>query len=273
MLCIFGHILFLGYGGVYPVNNYMQVILLLGGTAAAAGGATPNGTIQTGQGFFVKRMILVQPGTKFERVNASVSTQFYRTSNEVTSVAEKHRVWLNLNDSNVSYNQTLVGYMDGATTGFDNSIDGRILDDSKPMLYSVLNADKLVIQGKGLPFTDEDIVPLGLKVLVPGNYTISLENVDGLFVNQDVFVKDTDTNVIHNIKQGPYSFTSQEGTFENRFELVYKNTTLGGEDFVDENALTVYTSNNGIVLNSSALISEVVIFDVLGRKLRPTNSY
>ena len=39
------------------------------------------------------------------------------------------------------------------------------------------------------------------------------------------------------------------------------------KDFVDENALTVYTSNNGIVLNSSALISEVVIFDVLGRKL------
>ena len=104
-------------------------------------------------------------------------------------------------------------------------------------------------------------------MLVPGNYTISLENVDGLFVNQDVFVKDMDTNVIHNIKQGPYSFTSQDGTFENRFELVYKNTTLGGDDFVDENVLTVYTSNNGIVLNSSALISEVVIFDVLGRKL------
>ena len=254
-------------GGVYPVNNYASYTTL-GGTAAAAGGATPNGTIQTGQGFFVKAYDFgTAVFSNFQRVNASVSTQFYRTSNEVTSVAEKHRVWLNLNDSNVSYNQTLVGYMDGATTGFDNSIDGRILDDSKPMLYSVLNADKLVIQGKGLPFTDEDIVPLGLKVLVPGNYTISLENVDGLFVNQDVFVKDTDTNVIHNIKQGPYSFTSQEGTFENRFELVYKNTTLGGDDFVDENVLTVYTSNNGIVLNSSALISEVVIFDVLGRKL------
>ena len=254
-------------GGVYPVNNYASYTKL-GGTAAAAGGPVPNGTIQTGQGFYVRAYDF---GTalfsNFQRVNASVSTQFYRTSESITPVAEKHRIWLNLNDANVSYNQTLVGYTDGATSGFDNAIDGRILDDSKPMLYSVLNADKLVIQGKGLPFTDEDIVLLGLKVLVPGNYTISLENVDGLFANQDVFVKDMDTNVIHNIKQGPYSFTSQEGTFENRFELVYKNTTLGGEDFVDENVLTVYTSNNGIVLNSSALISEVVIFDVLGRKL------
>ncbi|TWH92322.1 reprolysin-like metallopeptidase, partial [Flavobacterium cheniae] len=254
-------------GGVYPVNNYASYTTL-GGTAAAAGGPMPNGTIQTGQGFYVKAYDFGSAiFSNFQRVNASVSTQFYRNSNATTSVTEKHRIWLNLNDANVSYNQTLVGYTDGATSGFDNAIDGRILDDSKPMLYSVLNADKLVIQGKGLPFTDEDIVPLGLKVLVPGNYTISLENVDGLFVNQDVFVKDTDTNVIHNIKQGPYSFTSQEGTFENRFELVYKNTTLGGEDFVDENALTVYTSNNGIVLNSSALISEVVVFDVLGRKL------
>mgnify|MGYP006199877243 FL=1 len=258
-------------GGVYPVNNYASYTTL-GGTAAAAGGATPNGTIQTGQGFFVKAYDFgTAVFSNFQRVNASVSTQFYRTSNEVTSVTEKHRVWLNLNDANVSYNQTLVGYMDGATTGFDNSIDGRILDDSKPMLYSVLNADKLVIQGKGLPFTDEDIVPLGLKVLVPGNYSISLENVDGLFVNQDVFVKDKYANVIHDIKQGAYSFTSQDGTFEDRFELVYKNTTLGGEDIVNENALTVYTSNNGIVVNSSEQITEVVVFDVLGRKLYQQN--
>ena len=258
-------------GGVYPVNNYASYTTL-GGTAAAAGGATPNGTIQTGQGFFVKAYDFgTAVFSNFQRVNASVSTQFYRTSNEVTSVTEKHRVWLNLNDANVSYNQTLVGYMDGATTGFDNSIDGRILDDSKPMLYSVLNADKLVIQGKGLPFTDEDIVPLGLKVLVPGNYSISLENVDGLFVNQDVFVKDKYANVIHDIKQGAYSFTSQDGTFEDRFELVYKNTTLGGEDIVNENALTVYTSSNGIVVNSSEQITEVVVFDVLGRKLYQQN--
>lgn len=258
-------------GGVYPVNNYASYTKL-GGTAAAAGGPVPNGTIQTGQGFYVRAYDF---GTalfsNFQRVNASVSTQFYRTSNEVTSVTEKHRVWLNLNDANVSYNQTLVGYMDGATTGFDNSIDGRILDDSKPMLYSVLNADKLVIQGKGLPFTDEDIVPLGLKVLVPGNYSISLDGVDGLFVNQDVFVKDKYANVIHDIKQGAYSFTSQDGTFEDRFELVYKNTTLGGDDIVNENALTVYTSNNGIVVNSSEQITEVVVFDVLGRKLYQQN--
>ena len=254
-------------GGVYPVNNYASYTKL-GGTAAAAGGPVPNGTIQTGQGFYVRAYDF---GTalfsNFQRVNASVSTQFYRTSEATTSVAEKHRIWLNLNDANVSYNQMLVGYAEGATSGFDIAIDGRILDDSKPNLYSVLNADKLVIQGKGLPFTDEDIIPLGLKVLVPGNYSISLENVDGLFVNQDVFVKDKYLNVIHDIKQGAYSFTSQEGTFEDRFELVYKNTTLGGEDFVSENALTVYTSNNGIVVNSSEMISEVVVYDVLGRKL------
>jgi len=254
-------------GGVYPQNNFASYTTL-GGAAAFGSAVIPNGIIQTGQGFYV--LSAAANNVSFAndlRENASVSTQFYRSSNATTSVTEKHRIWLNLNDANVSYNQTLVGYTDGATSGFDNAIDGRILDDSKPMLYSVLNTDKLVIQGKGLPFTDEDIVPLGLKVLVPGNYTISLENVDGLFVSQDVFVKDMHTNVIHNIKQVPYSFTSQDGTFENRFELVYKNTTLGGDDFVDENALTVYTSNNGIVLNSSALISEVIVFDVLGRKL------
>ena len=258
-------------GGVYPVNNYASYTTL-GGTAAAAGGPVPNGTIQTGQGFYVKSYDFGSAVfSNFQRVNASVSTQFYRTSNEDETVAEKHRIWLNLNDSNVSYSQTLIGYMDGATTAFDNAIDARILDDSKTMLYSISNADKLIIQGKATPFSNDDIVSLGLKVLVPGTYTISLENVDGLFVDQNVYLKDNFTNTIHDIKQSAYSFATQDGTFENRFEVVYNNSVLGNDDFINENALTVYTNQNGIVVSATENIAEVVVFDVLGRRLYNQN--
>ncbi|UGS23822.1 reprolysin-like metallopeptidase [Flavobacterium channae] len=258
-------------GGVYPVNNYASYTTL-GGTAAAAGGPVPNGTIQTGQGFYVRAYDFGSAlFSNNQRVNASVSTQFYRTSNEEEPVVEKHRVWLNLNDSNVSYSQTLIGYMDGASAGFDNIIDARILDDSKTMLYSISNDDKLVIQGKGMPFTNDDVVPLGLKVLAPGSYTISLENLDGLFVDQNVYLKDNFTNTIHDIKQSAYSFTTQDGTFENRFSVVYNNSVLGNDDFINENVLTVYSNQNGIVINTTEKISEVVVFDVLGRKLHYQN--
>ncbi|MEQ3661229.1 MAG: S8 family serine peptidase [Flavobacterium sp.] len=261
-------------GGVYPVNNF-AAYTTLGGTAAAAGGATPNGFIQTGQGFYVQAS--VAGNTTFnnaQRVNASTSTQFFRTSEENVEV-EKHRIWLNLNDSNNNYNQILVGYMDGATNAVDNMIDGLILDDSNSIIYSIINSDKYVIQGKSLPFTDEDIIPLGINASTTGVYNISLENTDGLFTVQDVFLKDKYTNIIHDIKQSEYQFSTQDGIFEDRFEIVFKSSVLSHEDFANNNNnnVLVYTQNNQIEINSSKEnITSVKMFDVLGRTIFNTEN-
>lgn len=257
-------------GGVYPVNNF-AAYTTLGGTASAAGGAIPNGTIQTGQGFYVKALEFGTANfSNLQRVNAATSTQFFRTNATPDVEVEKHRIWLNLNDANNSYNQLLLGYMNGATNDFDNQIDGKVLDDSKPILFNIIAAEKYIIQGRSLPFTDADIVPLGLKVLTAGTYTISMENFDGLFVNQDVFLKDKYNNIIHNIKQTPYVFTAQEGIVTNRFEIVYKNT-LATDEFLNESNITVYSSSNGIVISATENIDEIIIFDVLGRKLYHNN--
>ena len=148
--------------------------------ASAAGGATPNGIIQTGQGFFVRAYDLgAAKFTNLQRVNASVSAPFFRNSKSVaaTSETEKHRIWLNLNDGANNYNQILIGYVDGATNEIDLAIDGEVLDKDNTMLYNVINDSEYVIQGKGLPFAESDEIALGLKVTSAGNYAISLENV------------------------------------------------------------------------------------------------
>jgi hypothetical protein len=254
-------------GGVYPQNNFAAYTSGSGGVAAFASGKTPNGTIQTGQGFYVQA---TSAGTasfnNLQREDASVSTQFYR--NASTSSIERHRIWLNLNDANTSYNQILVGYIEGASNGVDFGIDAKVLDTSKPMLYNVVNNEEYVIQGKSLPFNDEDIVPLGLKALTAGTYAISIENVDGLFDNQDVFIKDNLNNIIHDLKSSAYSFTTLEGTFIDRFEIVYKSGALSSEDFTNDNMMNVFVNSNSINVNSSQeIIKEIIVFDVLGRKL------
>lgn len=256
-------------GGAYPINNYASYTTL-GGTASAAGGAVPNGKIQTGQGFFVRAYDFGNASfTNFQRLNASLSTQFFRTTSATNSSNEVHRFWLNLNDDSDSYNQILIGYKEGATNGVDNLIDGKTLDTSNnTYIYSVINNDEYVIQGKGLPFDDTDIVALGFKAELSGNYNISLEATDGLFINQAVYLKDNYTNIIHDIKQSSYSFTSQAGTFNDRFEIVYKNGTLDSNAFGYENQVLVYTQNNVITIKSEKEnISSIVVFDVLGRTL------
>lgn len=256
-------------GGIYPVNNYASYTTL-GGTASAAGGAVPNGTIQTGQGFFVRATAAGNANfTNAQRVNASVSTQFYRSSESeaITSEVEKHRIWLNLNDNTNNYNQILVGYMNGATNEIDNAIDGEVLDKDNTMLYNVINDTEYVIQGKGLPFADTDEIALGLKATTAGTYSISLENVDGLFTSQNVYVKDNVTNSIHDIKLTPYSFTTSEGVFNNRFKVVFRNAALSNDSFVSDESIVVFTQNEELKINASQEIATVEVFDVLGRSI------
>jgi len=261
-------------GSTYPQNNYAS-FTTLGGVASAAGGAVPNGTIQTGQGFFINASAAGNANFfNTQRVNASVSTQFFRNSNDALAIdeTEKHRIWLNLNDDTNSYNQILVGYTNQATNGFDNGIDGEVLDKSKTMLYNVINDSEFVIQGKGLPFADTDEIPLGLKATTAGNYTISLENVDGLFATQDIFLKDNITNSVHNIKTTPYAFSTNEGVFNNRFTLVYKNNLLSNTDFASNESVVIFTKEEKIQINAKQEISSVQVFDVLGRSVYSINN-
>ncbi|MES2864507.1 MAG: zinc-dependent metalloprotease family protein [Bacteroidota bacterium] len=256
-------------GGVYPTNNYASYTLL-GGTASASGGAVPNGTIQTGQGFFVRTFDFSAANFKnSQRVNASVSTQFFRNAENVatTSESDKHRIWLNLNDTENNYNQILVGYVNGATNGIDNTIDGEVLDKSKTMLYNLIDDSEYVIQGKGLPFADTDEIALGLKATTAGTYSISLENVDGLFANQDVYIKDNVTNIVHDIKQTPYSFSTIDGVFNDRFKIVFANSALSNETFVSDESIVVFTQNEELKINASQEIATVEVFDMLGRNI------
>ncbi|NJM79781.1 MAG: hypothetical protein HC854_09450 [Flavobacterium sp.] len=183
-------------GGAYPQNNFASYTTL-GGVAAFGSAKIPNGTIQTGQGFYIQSSALQDCFFKnTQRVNASVSTQFFKMSQEL----EKHAFRLNFNDENVSYNQFLIGYMEGASSIHDNLIDGKMLDVSKPSMYSIIDDTEYVIQGKGLPFNEDDIIILGYKVIDAGNYSISIENFDGLFDTQSIYVKDKLLNRIHDIR-------------------------------------------------------------------------
>ena len=259
-------------GGIYPTNNYASYTLL-GGTASAAGGSIPNNKIQVGQGFFVNSAGAYTATFQNEmREDAITTTQFFRESDEssVGQKSEKHRVWLNLNNGETPVNQILVGYMQGASENVDDKIDGETLVTSNTMLYNLINNKEYVIQGKGLPFSDDDIVKLGLKVVEAGNFEINIEQVDGLFTNQDVFIKDKYTNVIHNLKESAYSFIAQVGTFNDRFELIYKKPTK--EEVVTTNTVDVLVKNNNLTIQSyQSVISSVEVFDVLGKVIFTKN--
>lgn len=254
-------------GVAYAQNNYASRTSL-GGVASAAGGAIPNEYIQVGQGFLTQTTAvgdLVFNNTM--RTNI-VNSQFFRTTNKTTK-NKADRFWLNLNDASANYNQILIGYATGATNGYDQGIDGKLLTNSSSYIASKINGENYVIQGRSEIFTINDEVVVGFTANKDGNYTIALDSFDTFFSNQDIFLWDKLSNTKHNLKQSAYSFYAVAGTNDNRFSIVYENSAILETPSFEKNNLMVYVdSNNYLQINNpNQFISKVQIYDVSGKVL------
>ena len=247
----------------------------LGGTNAGPG--VFNGNIASGQGFFVlMNNSASTPGTvsfnNSMRRNASNiaydNSNFFRGGSANNVVYEKNRIWLDIiNASNRSNVRTLIGYIDGATDQSDRLYDAKTDEKMSFNIYSLLNNEMLTIQGKALPFSDQDRVPVGIMVPQSGDYQIGIGAVDGLFANssQAILLEDKLLNVTHNLRSKPYSFKADKGKVDNRFVLKYIDKSSSNENNVND--IKVYVADQVIVKSSTEKIKEIAVYDVLGKRI------
>ena len=243
----------------------------------------PTGIIGAGQGFFATG---IANGSVFFNNDMRVdiagnilnNSQFFKTSNtkrETAISSEKDRVWLNLSNTQGAFKQTLIGYITGATNDYDDRFDGESFDGNEFVdFYSVLQDTNLTIQGRALPFDENDLVPLGFRSTINGDFTISIDQVDGLLINQSVYIEDKLTNIIADLKKGNCTFTTVAGTFNDRFVLRFINNntakiTLANDNFEEKtNKVLVYTKSKQIKVNSfNETIDTVSVYDLSGRQI------
>lgn len=256
------------YGQNYTVSDYVNY------NATGANPPVGNGNIGAGQGFFVlmnHSSAGVNENVVFNnsmRRNDYRNDLFYRNGNITnTDTEEKHRVWLNLISPSSKSSTALIGYIANATNDIDRMYDAPAVDVKTNFeLYSFSNTNKLNIQGKALPFNNDDRISLGISIAQEGTHTIGISMVDGLFENasQNIYLEDLTLGITHDLRTSPYFFTSAVGRFENRFVLKFSNETLGNEDF-NTNAVTVYTNESINIEATNQIIKSVKIHDLLGR--------
>lgn len=236
------------------------------GTSSSSGdplALVPNGFIQTGQGFIVRSVSTTITFNNDMRVY-NYDNQFLRAN-----IAERHRIWLNLTNPGGLFSQAMVAYMEGASNGIDAAVDGRYFNDSQNALTSIVNNEEFAVQGRSLPFTTADVVPLGFKTEVAGNFTISLDHVDGLFAEgQQVYLRDNLTGNVHDLAAGGYDFAAEAGVFNSRFEIVYDSALAVGNPSATSGNVIAYKQDGHLVVNSGNIIMDsVTIYDVSGRLL------
>ena len=262
------------YGSNYTVADYITY-----NASGSTDGPGYLGNIGAGQSFFVLMNHTSASTTENIAFNNSMrgntlnNSQFFRNSNELSENSfeniERNRIWLDLYNANGNSSRTLIGYIEGATNSEDRLFDAPSLKGKSSFeLYSLADNKEFSIQGRELPFDSNDVVKLGIIIPNTNTYTIGIGIVDGLFLDmsQNIYLRDNLLNTIHDLRSSPYSFSSTSGKDESRFELIFENETLGNEDFISTNGVTVYT-NNTINVTASSIIKSVTVYDVLGRTL------
>ena len=177
---------------------------------------------------------------------------------------------MNLYQNENPLNQILIGYNSKSSKEFDLGVDGKAFDINNSMIYTTINNEKYVINGRG-NFDVDDVFNLGFKANAKGLYSITIENKAGAFENTPIYLKDNFTGSVTNLNTNNYMFISEEGDFEKRFEIFY---TQKQNNIVTNNSFYVYSEGNNIFINSSDKeISHLTIHDISGRILynQPVN--
>lgn len=192
---------------------------------------------------------------------------FGKSATTDTIEDDRHRIWLTLQDNNF-VTTILVGYVPGATLGVDPGYDCTNFWNPDSAFYSIIEGGAYLIQGRPLPFTADDVVPLGFKALQTGNLIISVIDADGIFAEgQEILLRDKLTGTTSCINNTPYNFTSDIGTFNERFEIVYTNANLaiGTPDIAKD--VKVCAKDGKVFVQSPNNMDTVRIFDLQGRLL------
>ena len=238
----------------------------------------PNNFIPSGQGFFVNFSDSYAGTTSHVTFNNSMrvignNDQFFRTNN--TSLDNK--LWLNLTSDNGVFSQIAIAYIDGASNMDDGpSYDARrYYSGGSAILVSFADDSNipLAIQGKqNEALNSDEVIVLGLKtgITSPTIYTISLDHFQGDFLSDHaIYLKDNLENTSQDLTTSDYSFTSQSGAFNNRFEIVFNTSSLATNSYninqTDVSIIELANNQVQFTVPNNVTIKTIKIVDILGK--------
>jgi hypothetical protein len=222
---------------VYYTINYKIGAYVQNSGGTGINGATKN--IPALQGFLVKANES-NTSLDFSLARQNTSQHRYKKSLELKGGDSKVTnsvvplIKLELNNSG-NQDETLIWFNDQATNSFDRDFDALKLFSGSAFdqIYTLNGAQKFGISGIPFP-TDAITIPVVVKVVNAGsNYKIIASQLQGL-ENYNVTLTDKgNSNFITDLKNtGSYTFSSNAGTFPDRFVITIGTIATGVPDVI-----------------------------------------
>lgn len=226
-------------------------------------GELTDGIIPAQNGFFVKAMV------DQEIFNIPLSA---RVHSNIPFYKSNFANLLKLSANGNSFSDAaFIRFNEAATPLFDGQHDAYKLWglNEAPQLYSIVPGDVLSINE--LPFAGNEVVNLGFKSGIGGNFSITASGMESFSANTPVMLEDLKLNTIQDLRQNPvYNFTYNTSDNENRFRVHFKAAT--GINDPSLGGISVYSYNHTVVItNTTGLAGDVRIYDLAGRELINTS--
>ena len=238
-----------------------------------SGGILPGQYIPVGQGFFVVSsasggdVVFKNSQRTFEIEGGNPNSNF-------TRYVPIEKIRLGFDSPDHYHRQLLVAFISGATDSIDTGYDalgfGTLANDS----FFIQENQRFVIQSfesfdveREIPIVviiDEDEDGMIQKFMID-----SLENISA---DKNIFLKDSDTNITHDLRQSNYEVALPAGEHKTRFSLVFRNQALYlGDELLPENSITIFMNNptSEIVINNTGptVINKITLYNVLGQTM------
>lgn len=167
-----------------------------------------------------------------------------------------------------------------ASDGVDYGYDALVFDDFPDDLNWIIADDRYVIQGVGA-FDNMKYYPLGMFLSNSGEVKIALNSLENFDTPIDVYVFDSVLNTFTSINDSNYVKSLSNGDYLNRFYITFTNdsdainistkySALSMDDHdINKTSLNYITNTKELLIktNSTTNLSEVSLYDVLGKKL------
>ena len=270
------------------VDNAIYIYNADGAYASFVGGVGTNGgsdVIPSGQGFFVRASANTNLTAQETNKISSNTTQVMRDANNSPNGLP---IKLKINGFYGDVDETAIRFHGSATNAFDADWDAyKIFQTPGYVGYPGNYSKYTTISTKGgnidysinsIPYalTQNAVIPVLVKVMATGQYTISGQDMQLLPPNTCVTLKDKLLNTVHNIKASPYVFSINDTTSKPRFELTVcaditaginnNNTVLSNLD----KSVTITENSNGVFVNfnfDKTTNTRISITNILGQKI------
>jgi len=175
------------------------------------------------------------------------------------------------NTENIELHRQLgVSFKSGNTFKHDSGYDSKVydLDISDAYFKFENNRENLTIAGIQ-ELTDDLEFPLAVKVGISGDFKFMVDSKEN--INRKVYLTDKVTNTKYNL-ENKITISLTQGIYEDRFYISFSSTTLGLDDEILKQNVSVFFNNTTkeiqISKKTDIIIQSVELYNIIGQKVK-----